>query len=104
MTPELDQQELFAAESPPVRRRTVPLSSIPKWTKYSNAKAKKPHFCDFCILDCHDDYHHGLPWKNILLPRKARYRRQTSTEDWYLCARHANDQRVVDGLPQFKAT
>lgn len=95
----LDQLELFSASPIPVKRRTVQPTPTVKWSKYS---ARKSCLCDFCVLNAHDMHMAGEPLKKTPLPRKARYRRQDSKNDWLLCSEHANNQRVVDGLGRFK--
>lgn len=94
----MEQLELFRAkpERPP-RRLALNPSPAPRWSKYNQKTARKPHQCDFCVLNCHED-------ALAPIPRKARYIRKAGGNVMYLCLHHANDQRVIDGLMRFRAT
>ena len=84
------QLELFDPPQARPNPRTVPATkSTPRWTRY---KAVHPYRCDFCVLNQVED-------PNAPVALKARWRRQVPDEDdRFLCARHASDQRVIDGM------
>jgi hypothetical protein len=97
----VQQGELFDADVPQVRKRTAPPSTKVTYSGYSQSGARRPHHCDHCILNTHDDWMKGI--RSGPLPRRAKYRRQSPDGSvLYLCHQHANDQRAVDGIRQVR--
>lgn len=78
-------------------KRKPPDPAVVKWGRY---KVLNPQKCDVCMTDAQKAWKvgHALP-----LPGRACYRRTHMGVTTYLCWVHTEEQRRIDGLPQFRA-